>query len=194
MRLGDRAQANVIAKRREDTMRTHSATRRLHRARRDLLGPQVEQRGSLGEPERLRFDFVSPRALTASELAQVDEQINRWIRADLPVHTNIMPLQQALQTGAMALFGEKYEDQVRVVSMGSSTELCGGTHCAATGQIRLYITVQETSIAAGIRPIEALPGRGAEAYLRRRAATVDAITAILPTQPDQLEALLEQLA
>ncbi len=194
MRVGDSAQANVIAQRREDTMRNHSATHLLHRALRDLLGPQVQQRGSLVEPERLRFDFASPRALTASELAQVDEQINRWIRADLPVHTNIMPLQQALQTGAMALFGEKYEDQVRVVSMGSSTELCGGTHCAATGQIGLYITVQETSIAAGIRRIEALTGRGAEAYLRRRAATVDAISAMLQTQPEQLEARVEQLA
>src|SRR6266849_471221 len=194
MRVGDSAQANVIAQRREDTMRNHSATHLLHRALRDLLGPRVEQRGSLVEPERLRFDFVSPRGLTASELAQVDEQINRWIRADLPVHTNIMPLQQALQTGAMALFGEKYEDQVRVVSMGSSTELCGGTHCAATGQIGLYITVQETSIAAGIRRIEALTGRGAEAYLRRRAFTVDAISAILQTQPEQLEARVEQVA
>ena len=194
MRVGDSTQANVISQRREDTMRNHSATHLLHRALRDLLGPQVEQRGSLVEPERLRFDFTSPRALTASELAQLDEQINRWIRADFPVHTNIMPLQQALQTGAMALFGEKYEDNVRVVSMGSSTELCGGTHCASTGQIGIYVTVQETSIAAGIRRIEALTGRGAESYLRRRSATVDAISATLQTQPDQLEARVEQMA
>jgi alanyl-tRNA synthetase len=194
IRVGDSTQANVIAQRREDTIRNHSATHLLHRALRDLLGPQVEQRGSLVEPERLRFDFASPRALTTSELAQIDEQINRWIRADFPVHTNIMPLQQALQTGAMALFGEKYEDNVRVVSMGSSTELCGGTHCVSTGQIGIYVTVQETSIAAGIRRIEALTGRGAEAYLRRRSATVDAISTILQTQPDQLEARIEQMA
>jgi alanyl-tRNA synthetase len=194
MRVGDSAQANVIGQRREDTIRNHSATHLLHRALRDLLGPQVEQRGSLVEPERLRFDFASPRALTVSELAQVDEQINRWIRADLPVHTNIMPLQQALQTGAMALFGEKYEDLVRVVSMGSSIELCGGTHCIATGQIGQYITIQETSIAAGIRRIEALTGRGADAYLRHRSATIDALSAKLQTQPDQLEARIEQLS
>ncbi|MGH2494117.1 MAG: alanine--tRNA ligase [Ktedonobacteraceae bacterium] len=193
MRVGDSTQANVIAQRREDTIRNHSATHLLHRALRDLLGPQVQQRGSLVEPERLRFDFASPRALTASEQAQVDEQINRWIRADFPVHTTIMPLQQALQTGAMALFGEKYEDNVRVVSMGSSTELCGGTHCASTGQIGIYVTVQETSIAAGIRRIEALTGRGAEAYLRHRSATVDAISATLQTQPEQLEARVEQM-
>jgi alanyl-tRNA synthetase len=104
-----------------------------------------------------------------------------------------MPLQEALTTGAMALFGEKYEDMVRVVSMGSSTELCGGTHCAATGQIGLYITVQETSIAAGIRRIEALTGRGAEAYLRQRSALVDTVAAKLQTQPDMLETRVEQL-
>ena len=194
MRVGESVQANVISQRREDTIRNHSATHLLHKALRDLLGPQVEQRGSLVEPERLRFDFASPRALTASDLAQVDEQINEWIRANLPVQTKIMSLQDALQTGAMALFGEKYDDLVRVVSMGSSTELCGGTHCSATGQIGTYITTQETSIAAGIRRIEALTGRGAEAYLRRRSATVDSLSTKLQTQPEQLETRVEQLA
>ena len=193
MRVGDSVQASVTAQRREDTIRNHSATHLLHKALRDLLGPQTEQRGSLVEPERLRFDFTSPRPLTPSELAQLDEQINRWIRADFPVHTTIMPLEEALTTGAMALFGEKYEDSVRVVSMGSSTELCGGTHCSATGQIGIYITIQETSIAAGIRRIEALTGRAAEAYLRRRSATVDALAARLQTQPEMLESRVEQL-
>ena len=194
MRVGESVQANVISQRREDTIRNHSATHLLHKALRDLLGPQVEQRGSLVEPERLRFDFASPRALTASDLAQVDEQINEWIRANLPVQTRIMSLQDALQTGAMALFGEKYDDLVRVVSMGSSTELCGGTHCSATGQIGVYITAQETSIAAGIRRIEALTGRGAEAYLRQRSAAVDSLSAKLQTRPEQLETRVEQLA
>ncbi len=193
MRVGDSVQANVVSQRREDTMRNHSATHLLHKALRDLLGPQVEQRGSLVEPERLRFDFTSPRALSASDLAQIDEQINRWIRADFPVQTRILPLQEALQTGAMALFGEKYDENVRVVSMGSSTELCGGTHCSSTGQIGEYITIQETSIAAGIRRIEALTGRGADAYLRRRSATVEALSAKLQTQPDQLESRVEQV-
>jgi alanyl-tRNA synthetase len=194
MRAGDSVQASVIEQRREDTIRNHSATHLLHKALRNIIGPQVEQRGSLVEPERLRFDFTCPRPLTTSELAQVDEQVNRWIRANEPVHTSIMPLQEALTTGAMALFGEKYEDVVRVVSMGSSTELCGGTHCSYTGQIGLYITVQETSIAAGIRRVEALTGRGAEAYLRRRSAAVDALAARLQTQPDMLETRVEQLA
>ena len=193
LRLGDSIQAEVIAQRREDTMRNHSATHLLHKALRDLLGPQVEQRGSLVEPERLRFDFTSPHALSSAEVAQIDEQVNRWIRADYPVQTNIMPLQDAMETGAMALFGEKYDDLVRVVSMGSSIELCGGTHCGATGQIGVYITIQETSIAAGIRRIEALTGRAAEAYLRRRNATVEALAAKLQAPPDQLEGRIEQL-
>jgi alanyl-tRNA synthetase len=193
MRVGDRVQANVIAQRREDTMRNHSATHLLHKALRDIIGPQVEQRGSLVEPERLRFDFACPRALTAQEIALVDEQINRWIRADLPIQTKIMPLQEALTIGAMALFGEKYEEEVRVVSMGKSIELCGGTHCFSTGQIGLYITIQETSIAAGIRRIEALTGRGAESYLRERSSLVEVISAKLQTQPDMLETRVDQL-
>ncbi|HLX40902.1 MAG TPA: alanine--tRNA ligase, partial [Ktedonobacteraceae bacterium] len=109
MRIGEVVQANVVGQRREDTMRNHSATHLLHKALRDLIGPSVEQRGSLVEPERLRFDFTCPRPLTQTELAQIDEQINRWIRADFSVHTTIMPLQEAMTTGAMALFGEKYD-------------------------------------------------------------------------------------
>jgi len=131
--------------------------------------------------------------LTAQEIALIDEQINRWIRADLPIHTNIMPLQEALTTGAMALFGEKYEDEVRVVSMGKSIELCGGTHCSSTGQIGVYITIQETSIAAGIRRIEALTGRGAESYLRERSSQLERISGKLQAQPDMLESRVDQL-
>lgn len=193
LRVGDTVQADVIEQRRQDTMRNHSATHLLHKALRNLLGTQVEQRGSLVEPERLRFDFTSPHALSGDELAQVDTQINRWIRDDFPVHTTIMPIKDAMETGAMALFGEKYDDLVRVVSMGSSIELCGGTHCAATGQIGFYITVQETSVAAGIRRIEALTGRAAEAYLRQRNTTVETIASLLQVQANQVESRVEQL-
>ncbi|TMC15208.1 MAG: alanine--tRNA ligase [Chloroflexi bacterium] len=193
LRVGDHVQAEVITQRREDTIRNHSATHLLHKALRNLLGPQVEQRGSLVEPERLRFDFSSPRPLTSSDLAQIDMQVNRWIRTNFPVHTTIMPLQDAMTTGAMALFGEKYEDLVRVVSMGTSIELCGGTHCSATGQIGVYITVQETSIAAGIRRIEALTGQAAETYLRQRSSLVERIASTVQTQPDSLELRVEQL-
>jgi alanyl-tRNA synthetase len=193
MRVGDTVQADVIGQRREDTIRNHSATHLLHKALRNHIGMQVEQRGSLVEPERLRFDFSSPRALSAADVAQIDRQVNEWIRADYPVKTTLMPLEEAMTTGAMALFGEKYDQLVRVVSMGSSKELCGGTHCAATGQIGLYVTIQETSIAAGIRRVEALTGRAAEAYLRQRSAAVDMLADKLQTQPDTLEKRVDQL-
>ncbi len=193
LRIGDSVQCNVVSQRREDTMRNHSATHLLHKALRDMIGTQVEQRGSLVEPERLRFDFTCPRPLTVAELARLDDQINRWIRQDAPVTTRIMPLKEAMVTGAMALFGEKYDDNVRVVAMGSSTELCGGTHCASTGQIGLYMTLQESSVAAGIRRIEALTGRGAEAYLRQRSATIERVSSKLQTPPDLLESRVDQL-
>lgn len=193
LRVGDNVQCDVISQRREDTMRNHSATHLLHKALRQMIGTSVEQRGSLVEPERLRFDFTCPRPLTAEELRQLDDQINRWIRHNYPVHTRIMPLKEAMATGAMALFGEKYDENVRVVSMGESIELCGGTHCAYTGQIGLYVTVQETSIAAGIRRIEALTGRGAEAYLRHRSASVERLSSKLQTQPEVLENKVDQI-
>jgi alanyl-tRNA synthetase len=193
LRVGERVQCAVISQRREETMRNHSATHLLHRALRDLIGTLVEQRGSLVEPERLRFDFTCPRPLSAEEIGQLDDQINRWIRHDYPVKTHILPLKEALATGAMALFGEKYDEQVRVVTMGESIELCGGTHCSSTGQIGLYVTVQETSIAAGTRRIEALTGHGAEAYLRQRSATIEQVSSKLQTQPELLENRVDQL-
>jgi alanyl-tRNA synthetase len=193
LRLGDRVDCSVSSQRRADTIRNHSATHLLHKALRDLIGTLVEQRGSLVEPERLRFDFTCPRPLSAQELAQLDDQVNRWIRQADPVNTRILPLKEALTTGAMALFGEKYDEQVRVVTMGESIELCGGTHCASTGQIGLYVTVQESSIAAGIRRIEALTGRGAEAYLRQRSATIDLVSSKLQTRPDLLEHRVDQM-
>ncbi len=192
LRMGAEVRAEVNASRREDTMRNHSATHLLHRALKEVLGEQVQQKGSLVEPERLRFDFNHPRALTAEELRQIDRLVNEWIRNDYHVETEILPLQQALTTGAMHLFGEKYGDQVRVVTMGRSKELCGGTHCHDTGQIGIYVTTQETSIAAGIRRIEALTGRAAEEYLIGRSQIVDSLAAKLQTSPDALETRVDQ--
>ncbi len=194
LRVGSEARAEVNSSRREDTMRNHSATHLLHRALKEVLGEQVQQKGSLVEPERLRFDFNHPRALTTEEVRQIDRLVNEWIRNDYHVETEIMPLQQALATGAMHLFGEKYGERVRVVTMGRSKELCGGTHCHATGQIGVYVTTQENGIAAGIRRIEALTGRAAETYLIGRAQIVDALAAKLQTSPDALETRVEQLA
>jgi alanyl-tRNA synthetase len=193
LRLGSEVRAEVRATRREDTIRNHSATHLLHRALKEVLGEQVQQKGSLVEPERLRFDFNHQRALTSEEVRQIDRLVNEWIRSDHRVQTEILPLQEALTTGAMHLFGEKYGEQVRVVTMGRSKELCGGTHCHDTGQIGMYVTVQETSIAAGIRRIEALTGRAAEDYLTSRNLTVEALAAKLQTNPDMLQARVEQL-
>jgi alanyl-tRNA synthetase len=193
LRVGSEVRAEVNASRREDTMRNHSATHLLHRALKEILGEQVQQKGSLVEPERLRFDYNFPRALSAGQLKQIDHLVNEWIRNDSHVETTVMPLQQALTTGAMHLFGEKYGDMVRVVTMGQSLELCGGTHCHETGQIGLYVTTQETSIAAGIRRIEALTGRAAEDHLTARKQTVDTLAAKLQISPETLEARVEQL-
>jgi alanyl-tRNA synthetase len=193
LRVGSETQAEVNTARREDTMRNHSATHLLHRALKEVLGEQVQQKGSLVEPDRLRFDFNHPRALTNAEVQRINHLVNEWIRSDHRVETAIMPLQDALTTGAMHLFGEKYGERVRVVTMGRSKELCGGTHCHATGQIGMYLTTQEVGIAAGIRRIEALTGRAAEAHLTGRTQTVDALAAKLQTSPDALETRVDQL-
>lgn len=193
LRVGAQAAAAIDVQRRTDTRKNHSATHLLHRALKDLLGEQVQQAGSLVEPERLRFDFTFQRALTAAEIRAIDHLVNEWIRADFPVITEIMPYQEAINSGAIALFSEKYGDLVRVVTMGKSKELCGGTHVSATGQIGIYVTTQETSIAAGVRRIEALTGRGAEEYLWRHKEIVMALASQLQTGPDMLADRVEQL-
>jgi len=193
LRTGTRAEAAIDVQRRTDTRKNHSATHLLHRALKDLLGEQVQQAGSLVEPERLRFDFNYQRALTADEVRAIDRRVNEWVRANFPVITEIMPYPEAISMGAMALFSEKYGDRVRVVTMGTSKELCGGTHVRATGDIGVYVTTQETSIAAGVRRIEALTGRGAEEYLRSRSETVAALASRLQTTPEALEHRVDQL-
>ncbi|HEV2235153.1 MAG TPA: alanine--tRNA ligase [Ktedonobacterales bacterium] len=197
LRVGSPVRAEVDLARRQETMRNHSGTHLLHRALKEVLGEQVHQQGSLVEPERLRFDFNFPRALTAEELRAIEAKTNAWILADHPVTTQVMPYKEAVATGAMALFSEKYGDQVRVVTMGPSKELCGGTHCAATGQIGLLVITQETSIAAGVRRIEALTGLGALDHLRARSALVDTLAERLQARPDTLvdrvRALQEEL-
>ncbi len=194
LKLESTVAAQVNDQRREDTRKNHSATHLLHRALKDLLGESAVQRGSLVEPDRLRFDFNHQRGLTPDEIDLLDRAVNEWVRQNLPVATNLMPLEQARKTGAMALFGEKYPDPVRVVTMGTSKELCGGTHVAATGQIGIFVTTQETSSAAGIRRIEALTGRAAEAYLTQRRRLVDTLASHLQTSPDTLGQRVEQLS
>ncbi len=186
LRVGSEVRAEVDLARRRAIMRNHSATHLLHRALKDILGDQVNQKGSLVAPDRLRFDFNLPRAMTTEELRELDRRVSGWILDDLPVTTEILPYKEAILTGAMALFGEKYGDEVRVVTMGPSKELCGGTHVAATGQIGPFLTTQEGGVGANIRRIEALTGTGADTFLRSRNDTVTALTARLRTTPDDL--------
>ncbi len=186
LRIDSEVRAQVDQRRRRAIMRNHSATHLLHRALKDILGEQVNQKGSLVAPDYLRFDFNLSRPLTTEELRELDRRVSDWILEDLPVTTEIMPYKEAIATGAMALFGEKYGDEVRVVTMGSSKELCGGTHVAATGQIGIYLTTQEASVGANLRRIVALTGTGADTYLRSRNETVSALTARLQTTPDDL--------
>ena len=163
LRVGTEVRAEADSARRQMIMRNHSATHLLHRALKDVLGDQVHQHGSLVAPDRLRFDFNLPRAVTREEMDEIDRRVNEWTLQDFPVKTEILPYREAIATGAMALFSEKYGDEVRVVMMGPSKELCGGTHVAATGQIGLYLTTTGDE-----RRREYPPRRGSDGDRRAR--------------------------
>lgn len=188
------ATLTVDAKRRSMICSNHSATHLLQKALKTVLGDHVEQAGSLVEDGRLRFDFTHNQAMTAEELAKVEELVNREIALDLAVNTQIMGIEEAKKTGAMALFGEKYGEEVRVVSMGDfSIELCGGTHVAHTGLIGTFKIVSEQGISAGVRRIEALTGEGAFEYYKNIEKTLLAAAAAAKTEPDRLTARIEGL-
>ncbi|MBI4692579.1 MAG: alanine--tRNA ligase [Gammaproteobacteria bacterium] len=194
LRVGDVVQAEVDDPRRQATRLNHSATHLLHAALRQVLGTHVEQKGSLVDPERLRFDFAHPQAMTAGELAEVERLVNAEIRGNHEVETKLMNYQQALEAGAMALFGEKYGEEVRVLRMGGfSVELCGGTHAARTGDIGFFKIVAESGVAAGVRRIEGTTGataveaaQAAEQNLRRVAGLVKGTPADLESKVQQL--------
>lgn len=167
-KTGDTVTLRVDASNRGDTCKNHSATHLLQKALREVLGTHVEQAGSFVDGERLRFDFTHFAAMTQEEIAKTEAMVNEQIANALPVKTQVMSLDEAKKTGAMALFGEKYGEKVRVVSMGDfSTELCGGTHVANTGVISVFKIVSESGVAAGVRRIEALTGNGVLSYYRQ---------------------------
>ena len=165
IKSGDEVTLKVDGAWRADTGKNHSATHLLQRALREVLGNHVEQKGSFVNPERLRFDFTHFQSMTAEEIAKVEDIVNDKISEAIPVITQVMTIEEAKNTGAMALFGEKYGDKVRVVSMGEfSKEFCGGTHVANTANIRLFKIISESGVAAGVRRIEALTDKGVMKY------------------------------
>jgi alanyl-tRNA synthetase len=197
--VGDTLHQEVDADRRSATRANHSATHLLHAALRNRLGGHVTQKGSLVAPDRLRFDFSHPKALTPEELSQVEADVNAEIRANEPVATRLMTPDDAVAAGALALFGEKYGDEVRVLSMGRlsdehySVELCGGTHVAATGDIAVFKIIGESAVSSGVRRIEALTGEAARLWLNTRDEKLREAAASLKAAPDEVPARVAAL-
>src|SRR5258706_1072925 len=186
--------ADIDAVRRAATRRNHTGTHLLHAALRQVLGPHVKQAGSLVAPDRLRFDFVHFSALTREQLLNIEQIVNKHVLKNTPVETVVKPTQEAIAAGAMALFGEKYGDKVRVVSIpGFSMELCGGTHVRATGDIGLFAVVAESGVASGIRRIEALSGMGAFEWARHQRSALRHVIQALHVNEDQILEAIERL-
>jgi alanyl-tRNA synthetase len=205
IRVGDTLVARVDAERRAKTMRNHSVTHLMHKALREVLGAHVQQKGSLVTPERTRFDFAHNAPMTAAQIREVEARVNAEILANAETQARVLPMEEAQKLGAMMLFGEKYGDEVRVLDIGSSRELCGGTHVRRTGDIGLFKVVAEGGVAAGIRRIEAVTGDNALAYLQSLEGTVQGLAGTLKAAPaevpgrvaqvlDQLRALEKEVA
>jgi alanyl-tRNA synthetase len=194
----EKVQAEVDADRRDAIRRAHTATHLLHHALREILGQHAQQAGSKVEPDRLRFDFGNPEAVGRERLRAIEDAVNERILAAAPVSWSLMPIEQAKAQGAMALFGEKYPDIVRVVRMGDfSRELCGGTHLESVGQVGLFKVIGEESVAAGVRRITALTGRAALEYVRQEEEILGDLAATLRVPPGQVgqrvAALLDEI-
>jgi alanyl-tRNA synthetase len=190
----DTAEAAIDAEKRADITKNHTATHLLHKALREVLGDHVAQAGSLVEAERLRFDFSHLGAMTPEEIREVERRVNEQIWANQPVTIREMPLEEAKAMGAMALFGEKYGDVVRVVQAGDySIELCGGCHVRSTGEIGMFKILSESSIASGVRRIEAVTGRGAYAFVQQQTALLEEAADKLKANVNDLPARIEHL-
>lgn len=184
--VGQGVAARVDVAARAATARNHSVTHLMHKALREVLGAHVQQKGSLVDPDKTRFDFVHTGPMTAEEVREVEEIVNREILANTATQAEVMALEAAQKSGAMMLFGEKYADEVRVLSIGSSKELCGGTHVARTGDIGLFKIVSEGGVAAGIRRVEAITGENALRYAQEQERRVQGMSALLKVQPDEV--------
>jgi len=193
LKVGDTVDAQVDTVKRGRTIRNHSATHLMHKALREVLGSHVQQKGSLVDPDKTRFDFSHPQALTLDEIAQVEAIVNREILENHPTQSHNMSFDDAVKHGAMALFGEKYGDTVRVLDIGTSKELCGGVHVTRTGDIGLFKIVSEGGVAAGIRRVEAVTGEGALALVQSINRKLVEAAGALKTSPDELTARIAQV-
>jgi alanyl-tRNA synthetase len=194
VRVGERVHLAIDAARRDAARLNHSATHLVHAALRHRLGPHVKQAGSLVDPQKLRFDFNHHKPVAEAELVAIEDEVNATVRANLPVTSEEMAYDDAIQAGALAFFGDKYGDRVRVVRMGDySVELCGGTHVARTGDIGVFKLGGESGVAAGVRRIEAVTGAGALEEIRRHEALLGEIAALLKAGEQEAKPRLEKL-
>jgi alanyl-tRNA synthetase len=193
LKVGDRVMAAVDAALRARTMRNHSATHLMHKALREVLGPHVQQKGSLVDADKTRFDFSHNEPMSDEEIRRVEAIVNAEILHNEATIARIMKFDEAAKAGAVALFGEKYGDEVRVLDIGSSRELCGGTHVRRTGDIGLFKIVSETGIAAGIRRVEATTGEGALAWVQQQEARLAQAAAALKSSPQEVSQKIGQI-
>ncbi|MGV3494424.1 MAG: alanine--tRNA ligase [Ramlibacter sp.] len=193
LNVGDHVTAKVDMKRRGATMRNHSVTHLMHKALREVLGDHVQQKGSLVDADKTRFDFTHNAPVTPAQIREIEARVNAEILDNHPTQARVMDIEAAKATGAMMLFGEKYGDTVRVLDIGSSRELCGGTHVQRTGDIGLFKIVSEGGVAAGVRRIEAVTGANALAYLQQLEATVQTVAGSLKAAPTELNGRVAQV-
>jgi alanyl-tRNA synthetase len=184
LKLGDKVEARVDVERRKRTMRNHSVTHLMHKALREVLGPHVQQKGSLVDAEKTRFDFAHDKSMSEEELHQVEQLVNAEILQNAPTRAQVMPMEEAKKSGAMMLFGEKYGDEVRVLDIGSSREFCGGTHVERTGDIGVFKISSQGGVAAGIRRVEATTGSNALALINAQLKEFHEVARQLRTRPE----------
>jgi alanyl-tRNA synthetase len=193
LKVGDKVLAQVDAARRQATMRNHSVTHLMHKALREVLGTHVQQKGSLVDADKTRFDFTHDRPVTEDQVREIERRVNAEILENHPTQARVMEIEAAKATGAVMLFGEKYGESVRVLDIGSSRELCGGTHVQRTGDIGLFKIVSEGGVAAGIRRVEAVTGANALAYLQQVESTVQSAASALKAPVPELQARIGQV-